>query len=755
LYRKIIWMIGVALLPISLMANQDSLRVIDFLSKGDSLLKSEDYKAAADAYKSVLKKNKKSVPALAGMGKIAVAKEDWGEAKSWFDKIVDIDEAYLEAHYYRGICSRETGKSKVLVQRMWDWDRAQKHFEHILQRDSSFQDVLYQYAQLQRYREHYEQAVLLGQAQVRIRPDLVLPQVQLFRLYRYLIANKDEQHALAWLKQQPGEHARYFIGEKLRREGKMEQADSVFQDLLAHIRTMPKQPLYLSLAKINYEKNFLQTADRYYWQAVAEIQNEVDAELVFEDLKYLLKDDELEDYQSRQTIAAKIDFFRKFWAQRDPMPATTHNMRLAEHYHRLCYAEKFYEFDGFRINFNNPDKMNYLQFTKAYHLNNEFNDKGLIYLRHGPPDDKIITAGLSVASNESWKYFKNQEYQEMTFHFVLENTVSNWRMAPFLTDPYMLDDRLQWGTIYGNLLYANKFDFYNYLEEMANVSRESVKQGLASDRHSWGREVVPLDLYFTTATFRGEQDKTIVEVYYSVPVLSITNGDTVRENEVAMMEHGLAVHDLAWNPIFTEYDSVAVPLTSGKVFVDAYRCVVPPDSYHFALHVHPKGSNLFGGYKFEQKIENYSAPQLAMSDLQLAHQIDHAFKKHKFVKNNLLIIPNPSLQFERDKIVYLYFEIYNLTPDAEGKTNFALEYSLIQMQAKERSGMNKLWQRLFGKKKTSVTVRTDREGKDATSIEHLAIDISRYEPGDYELKVKVIDQNSDNRVERKSDLALF
>jgi hypothetical protein len=57
---------------------------------------------------------------------------------------------------------------------------------------------------------------------------------------------------------------------------------------------------------------------------------------------------------------------------------------------RFLFAGKNYECYEFRSWSNNPDKLHSLRFPKSFTLNREFNDKGLIYIRHGEPDD---TAG--------------------------------------------------------------------------------------------------------------------------------------------------------------------------------------------------------------------------------------------------------------------------------------------------------------------------------------------------------------------------
>jgi len=493
--------------PISY-AGQELTSIDRLLASGDSLFTLKKFDEASEAYKAALKVDNDLIRAYAGLGKIAIAEEKWADAGDEFGRILDRDPENIEANYFKGICSRETGKFKALLLRKLEWNKSKKHFQWVLGRDSLYQDVVYQYALLKRYQENYKEAIQLGHAQIRLRPELVKPQVKLFRFYRYFITHTRQDKAISWLKHQPWDHAKYAIGEKFRRDGELTKADSVLLDLLNKPATMSRQPVYLSLTRIYYEQYLQGKAEDYYWRAINEIQDDIDANLDFEDLKYILTDQELDTYQSSSSIEEKINFFKTLWVSRDPTPAASINYRLAEHYRRLLYVEKYFEFDGFRTWFNNPDKLGYLDFTKTYNLNQEFNDKGLIYIRHGQYDDWAITPGMEIQSNESWIYYSTQSTPKMVFHFVLENTAGYWRFTPVITDPRMLEDRVQFGNIYYRLLRANQLERLAYAEEMARESREFVLTGLSTDRHSWEKKIKPLETPFSMSTFRGNRGKT-------------------------------------------------------------------------------------------------------------------------------------------------------------------------------------------------------------------------------------------------------
>ena len=703
-------------------------------------------------YKGFSKNIQEDHSILAELGRKAILDKRWGDAKDFFNRIRKENPENVEAYYYLGICYRETGKFKALILRKLDWDKSRKYFEKAISLDSLFNDVFYQYAVLKRYQEKYKEAVLLGHQQIELKPELVEPQVRLFRLYRYLITHTGEKKVINWLENQLWDQAKYAIGEKLRRAGKINQADSVFQKLLKQKPAMPEQPILLSLARIYYEKKQLQKAERYYWQAVDGIKNQIEANLVFEDAKYIFTDAELSEFESLKSTAKIIDFFHSFWAKRDPVPAAKTNYRLAEHYRRLLYVEKYYEYDGFRTWFNNPDQMGYFDFNRVYELNHEFNDMGFIYLRFGKPDDWAKTSGHDVPANESWLYYQTQTMPGMTFHFSTKNSPSAWRFTPIIIHPEILEDRLSWGNVYFRLLRADPLERFQLQNEMAKLSSESVEKGISNDRHTWENDIKPLRIPFSLATFRGEPGKTKLEIYYAVSLAPLLKDSKSSEIQIKA-ERGVAVHDLNWHPMVSQHDTLLLPMSRKEFVIDYYRFELPPDSYHVALFLKPTGKNYLGGWKIDYNIDDYYQSRLKMSDIQLASLITAEKPNSRFNKNGLFVLPNAGKSFFKDKPIYVYFEIYNLLRDSAGRTNFTIEYTLTFFKGEKRKAKN-LFGLLGSSGKSAISTSIDREGDDEFSFEYLAIDVSGVKKGHYQLSVKVTDNLNQATTMRQTFLDL-
>jgi tetratricopeptide (TPR) repeat protein len=733
------------------------------VAQGKAFLAENKLKEAEQSFKKALKKDRELTAAMTGLGEVCVAKNDWGEANDWYEKVLDREPENLDALYHRAICYRECGVPKALIMRKFDWDNAAKYFKRVLAHDSSFYDTLYQYAQLLRYKKDYTDAIAMGHDQIRLKPEDVGAQRGLFRLYHYYLDNAGASEILAWLQQSNSEQARYFIGETYRHDDKLPKADSVFRQLLAGAPNVSLAPIYLSLARLYYEQKKTKAAEKAFWQAVDGIRNRLDAELVFEDVKYIVTEAELQQFRQAAAVRDYVDFFHRVFMMRDPTPAADNNVRLAEHYRRLLYAENHYVFDGFRTWFNNPDKMHYQKFPPTFYLNDRFNDKGLIYIRQGEPDERAVTAGQALVSNESWRYKPTVASPEMIFHFVVdENAVgNNWRLTPFINDPQFLEDRITWGTAYERLLRGNPLEQMALEEDLAQQSREAVDTGFRTDRHSWDKNVQPLIAFAYPAFFKAPEGKSYFDLYYALPLPS--SDDLAKAGAMGstvLAEHGVVLHDLQWNRVHRLHDQItkhdiANP-NQTPFLIGQYHFAVKPDSYHVAFFVQQPATKRVGGWKDDMRVPQFNDGQLAMSSIVLASAIEPAINNDAdlFVRHGLRILPNPYKRFSRAKPVYIYFELYNLTPDAEGKAAFVVEYTTL-LRKEKKSGAKKVFSLFGGGAKPSTTLVMEREANATTSMEYLALDLARAGAGDFRLSIKVKEKNSGKQSEGFIDLTLF
>jgi hypothetical protein len=163
-------------------------------------------------------------------------------------------------------------------------------------------------------------------------------------------------------------------------------------------------------------------ADSLYYQAARSADTAVARELRH-DIAWIADSSELAGFDST-TPATREAWLRDFWEQRDVEALRPHGARLAEHYRRVGFAK-----EHFRI----------LVMDRKYELNElwvnrlaPFDDRGLIYIRHGEPDDTAAAVRAGACPNVSWLYRRPEG--NLVFHFVARENPNDWRLVETLAN---------------------------------------------------------------------------------------------------------------------------------------------------------------------------------------------------------------------------------------------------------------------------------------------------------------------------------
>ena len=104
-----------------------------------------------------------------------------------------------------------------------------------------------------------------------------------------------------------------------------------------------------------------------------------------EDVGYIVSDEERMTFKALLTDAAREQFVEQFWRRRDPTPDTIENEYREEYYGRLAYANE--------------------QFAAA--LPGWKTDRGSVYIKYGPPDEreqKQFPSESGTIRYERWHY---------------------------------------------------------------------------------------------------------------------------------------------------------------------------------------------------------------------------------------------------------------------------------------------------------------------------------------------------------------
>ena len=667
----------------------------------------------------------------------AVEQKEWKNAIGILDKVIKADSDLLEARYLRGVCYGELGKYPTLASLVFSYVRkGETDLNFVLARDSLYRDVLFQQALLKRYIEDYPEAIRLGHEQIRLTPNVAHVQVGLFRIYWRYIIESDWRKAMEWLRAQQSDHSYLFTAELFLRQGWISRADELLEELSERETSLSRSALLLARARVHYAWNKPSSAQQYLQQAIQAIETETDALFVFDDVKYIVSPEEIQTFNDIDEAAEYQAFFETFWERRNPLPASEINERIVEHYRRFRRAEEDFIFYGYRAWYNNPGTFRDQDFPSTYALGGDFDDRGIIYLRHGEPDYQIIGARGGQFDNSlrgSWRY----DNPNMIFSFS-ETSGGGTGVGRMRLVPLNGADLQEWGTRRIGMDWV----------EAEQLSYAAMSYGLTTDHHSWPDYIEMMEIPFTVAAFRGEDAQTLVEVYYTLPLDKLARGRTEIVDHLEV-EMGLAVQDSEWRRVKVRREVQRLPAQSDQPVSDVacLRLDVPPDRYHFAFHGRSLQKRMIGSYSFDLDVPSFNGSALSMSDLLLADTITRSDLPGPLAKGNLHISVNPLGRFNVQQPISVYFEIYNLRLAADGSTRYRVTYTL---ESNDERGT--IFQRRNDA--TLSLMAEDIVGATDSPVEYVEIDMSTVPPGSYVLTVTVQDDRTGAEIARSRTLEL-
>jgi GWxTD domain-containing protein len=177
----------------------------------------------------------------------------------------------------------------------------------------------------------------------------------------------------------------------------------------------------LELARVRLASG-LAGADSLYYFAAAASDSIITRELR-SDLAYVADPPELAAFD-RLSGDARARWLRRFWEERDLESLRPRGSRLREHYRRIGFARK-----NFRL----------LTYPRQYELNElwinrdaEYDDRGLVYIRHGAPDATSSAVPGGACPNTSWLYRRPDG--NLVLHFVARQNPDDWRVVETLAN---------------------------------------------------------------------------------------------------------------------------------------------------------------------------------------------------------------------------------------------------------------------------------------------------------------------------------
>ena len=480
-----------------------------------------------------------------------------------------------------------------------------------------------------------------------------------------------------------------------------------------------------------------------------------------EDVTYIITDEERQAFKRFQTDEEREQFIEQFWLRRDPTPDTQENEFKEEHYRRIAYANERF----------------------ASGIPGWKTDRGRIYIAFGPPDEneshpsggsyeRPIEEGGGTTSTfpfEKWRYrWLEGIGNDVIIEFVDPTMTGEYRMTmdpsekdallyvpnagltlyeqmglSSKTDRFSRTDGTRLGT--GNQPLPMKMNQFERLHQYAMLQKapqikfkdleaaitSSIKYNLLplKVRADYMRMTNSTVLTNITALLERKdlqfQDKdgvskAVVNVYGRITSMS--------RRVVNVFEDVVTAGDIA--PEF-------LPLYIKGQALYQKSIPLPPGTYRLNLVVKDIVGGNMTNYEMALSVPRFEEEKLAMSSLVLADMIEKVPTKEigtgQFVIGASKVRPRVGETFKRDEKMGIYVQFYNFSPDEKTqKPNAVIDYEVV------KNGTN---QKIF--EFSEEVAKIDGASAQQYTVEKI-LPLANLEPGEYTLRMKVVDRNSNN-----------
>ncbi|MEJ2102957.1 MAG: GWxTD domain-containing protein [Ignavibacteriaceae bacterium] len=453
----------------------------------------------------------------------------------------------------------------------------------------------------------------------------------------------------------------------------------------------------------------------------------------------LMNEDEINDIKYKSALyflenesndkledLSKVEIERivnKFWKVSDPLFLTDYNERLLEHYSRVTYSDLKFSVD--KLGISGWDS-----------------DRGETVIRYGEPLYKVRHRPYINAGGRTQLMLKTDfwYYKDKILGFVDESWNENYRFstpkpgsrhisqfpgdADFFmndlrrTEPESYEPKFEDPVIQVPFTIAQ---FKNLRNESSSTTQVYINYALNSDKLVAPGNRYPLAHKY--GIFFVKQDSEI---------------ETVQKKHLADLDYK---RDLKLG-LFEKYKI-------NSVLVD-----LPPDSGLLAFEIIRDADNGVFTNRTNFKIKKFSSTNLDISDIILASNVDES-NNLTIKRGNLNLLPNPLNTFSAINQIYIYFEVYNLSSNDSGISNFEQRITIYKI--KENSGIGNFLNSLLGviglgADENTLTLTTEYQSYKKDTPVYLQLDMSKYEKGDYKINVEIEDITNGNVVNSQTTL---
>lgn len=476
-----------------------------------------------------------------------------------------------------------------------------------------------------------------------------------------------------------------------------------------------------------------------YHEAAASDDSET-VSLIRADLTHLADDSTLAAFD-RTRGTGRVTWLREFWGNRDGRDLRVPGTRLAEHFRRFFYA---------RRNFALVSTKRHYDIVERFRSGSkDFDDRGIIYLRHGEPTARASYSAPDIEPNESWRYSRPDG--DLLFHFWAREDVSDYKLVESLFDLLGFNNAVLLGALNGPALNSEASALLTSRERLSplygrlqNISAASGERFRADERRL-GRESIRLG---TTTDSYGLTFSSDLEATVDVLALGHDGEDGLVQITYAIRGERLRpvrmIRGVLYNVRvrFVALDSannvVATLDTTGSFVAAAEvpprehllgRAVarVPPGTHAFRVAVE-QGTDAGTVTELDSvRVTPPSTPVPTLSDIALGSGVSDL----RWVKeaSGDTVYFNPLRRYRRSDEMRVYYEVGGIAGGEEFETEIVV---------KRGTGRGGFLRRLFGGGGAALRLNFKDRINARRGVER-AVSLEKLSPGDYTVEVTVTD----------------
>ena len=469
-------------------------------------------------------------------------------------------------------------------------------------------------------------------------------------------------------------------------------------------------------------------------------------------LALILSEDMAKIYEALPDSASRVEWEAKYWRMRNPKPSSIQNPLKEEFEQRFEFAYN---------NFRNLIAPMYID------------DRGKYYIKYGEPDDFVESIGGGINRNYDdnltiayytlnlyldFVYTPGRGYEEVEdlseAHKGPHNKKAEWAMS-------LYKERIslhQMYTVFQRRVRSTN-DYFSLVGVMM-ADRNDYKMSAPPSTSTFSYSQQPLNADLRAASFRGEEGKSRLEIYYSFPLEEINFKEGIDYPLESYIDKSIILYDELYLPRQQKHERIQLVASTedevkSRTYINQHTEYITPGNYSVAMEFENKDSNRLAVLKAPIYVRDYSSDQLLLSDLQLSPRVIENAQARVLKPNNILVVPYVSNVVSKVNPIYLYFEIYNLLLAPEGMAEYEVEYTIKALHASSDNILNRFAKivAFWGKERKSESVVTSFIGSGTSSFEqiYLMLDMANCPTGLTELQIKVKDMTSGqetvNRIE--------